>query len=502
MILIEDLTTFVISLLIGIIGLNLAFFVFVLWRRLTRQRFFKEKDAAKNRFRPVIQDLLANKLTPEQAIVVLSRGTSRAEKDAIWSLVRSTGREDRLKCTLVLYGLGRIEEWSRQAFGRRRSTELLNMIKNNLPYMPPSTKDAEAVRAFRRLKVNSVPKALAVDNLAQLAPEWAFVFCAEGLLDPSVEVRIMAMRGLGKTKLRPALPHLFREMERCINEKSDLSLRAVKTSLIEFSLDDLASYTSYLTHENQRFRFFVVDSARNICNRAAQTGVLNKNDFSPEFCDTILNHSAKDSFADVRARAGSIVKHFRDKRATETLRTLLKDESEFVRLHSVRACADRYYVGLIPEVVHLMKDPKWRVRESAAKSLAEIGGGLSDLYKEFISTTDLYESEQIAEQIQRGGLMPHIIAELHEGGEPRKRAFAVCEKLAILGKTSLLSMILAAPELTDSVRMEIIRALSVAPTPRFKTALQTVLKQNPSPELAQAATAALSMRAQSAGGKA
>jgi len=152
--------------------------------------------------------------------------------------------------------------------------------------------------------------------------------------------------------------------------------------------------------------------------------------------------------------------------------------------------------------VHLMKDPKWRVRESAAKSLAEIGGGLSDLYKEFISTTDLYESEQIAEQIQRGGLMPHIIAELHEGGEPRKRAFAVCEKLAILGKTSLLSMILAAPELTDSVRMEIIRALSVAPTPRFKTALQTVLKQNPSPELAQAATAALGARAQSAGGKA
>jgi HEAT repeat protein len=501
MFLIEDLTTFVISLLIGIIGLNLAFFVFVLWRRLTRQRFFKEKDAAKNRFRPVVQDLLAGKLTAEQAIIVLSRGTSRAEKDAIWSLLRSVERDGRLKCTLVLFGLGRVEEWSRQAFGRRRTAELLNIIKNNLPYTPPA-KGNEAFRAIHKWKVNSVPKALAVDNLAQLAPEWAFVFCAEGLLDPSVEVRIMAMRGLGKCRLRPALPHLFREMESSINEKSDISLRAVKTALIEFSLDDLAAYTSYLTHENQRFRFFVVDSARNICNRAAESGVLNKNDFSPEFCETILNHSAVDSFADVRARAGSIVKHFRDKRATETLRKLLKDENEFVRLHSVRACADRYYVDLIPEVAHLMKDPKWRVRESAAKSLAEIGGGLSDLYKEFITTTDLYESEQIAEQIQRGGLMPHIIAELHEGGEPRKRAFAVCEKMAILGKTSLLSMILAAPELSDAVRLEIIRALSVAPTPRFKSALQSILKQNPSPEVVQAANAALNVRAQSAGGKA
>jgi len=170
MILIEDLTSFVVSLLIGIIGLNLVFFLFVLWRRLTRQRFFKEKDSAKARFRPVVENLLSGKLTVEQAIVVLSRGTAEAEKDAIWSLLSGFYVEGRQKCTLVLYGLGRVEEWSREAFGRKRTAELLDMIKNNRPYTPPA-KDILGPRALNKLKMKSVPKALAVDNLAQLTPE-------------------------------------------------------------------------------------------------------------------------------------------------------------------------------------------------------------------------------------------------------------------------------------------------------------------------------------------
>jgi hypothetical protein len=64
-------------------------------------------------------------------------------------------------------------------------------------------------------------------------------------------------------------------------------------------------------------------------------------------------------------------------------------------------------------------------------------------------------------------------------------------------------MILASPELGDEVRMQIIQALSISPTPQFRTALQSVLKQNPSKLLAEAASAALVQRAaRSAGGTA
>ncbi len=64
-------------------------------------------------------------------------------------------------------------------------------------------------------------------------------------------------------------------------------------------------------------------------------------------------------------------------------------------------------------------------------------------------------------------------------------------------------MILSAPELGDEVRIQIIHALSISPSAPFRTALRTVLKQNPSPTLSQAATQALNLRmAQSAGGTA
>ncbi len=501
MILIEDLTSFVLSLLIGIITLNVVFFAFVLWRRLTRQRYFMQKDAARQRYAPLVNDLLEGRLGPERAASAFSEATAKPEREALAELLKGDTDAQRVLCTEVLYSMGKIQAWAREAFGKERAAELIAMIERGQPHQP-ARGSRNAPSWLRRIQMLAIPRALAVDNLAQLAPEWALIFCIEGLLDPSMEVRSMALRGLAKTRLHAALPYLFHEMERSTESRSDLSLRGVKTALIEYEVDDLVLFTPYLTHPNHRFRFFVIDVAREICNRAAELGVLNKNDFSVEFYDAVLTSSVNDEFADVRARAANIVRHFRDTRSVQTLRKLLKDENEFVRLHAVRACADRYYVELIPDVIASLKDPKWRVRESATESLGNIGGGVPELYSEFVKTTDLYQSEQIADHIQLGGLVPHLIAELHEGGDARKRAFAVCQKMALLKKTSLLSTILAAPELGDDVRIEMIRAMSIAPSQRFRDTLHMIKKQNPSEALAGVVESALQVRTMHAGGQA
>ncbi|MGH9509321.1 MAG: HEAT repeat domain-containing protein, partial [Terriglobales bacterium] len=211
------------------------------------------------------------------------------------------------------------------------------------------------------------------------------------------------------------------------------------------------------------------------------TGLLTRRGFPPELCEVLLTHSVNDSFADVRARAAALVAHFRDAQAVEALRRLLDDENEFVRLHAVRMCGDRYYGDLIPEVLKCMADNRWRVREAAVKTLGAFGvAGLSELYKYFVSTGERYESEQIAEEIQRTGLVDNLLTALGSGGETSRLAEAVCRKLTVMGKTSLLTNAVA-QRIPTEARLLLMEALMAAPTPRYVAILETLAETDGGP---------------------
>jgi hypothetical protein len=92
-------------------------------------------------------------------------------------------------------------------------------------------------------------------------------------------------------------------------------------------MDDLQHFVPFITHPHRRMRFLVVDTAREICEKAAEEGLLNKNDFSQAFYDAMLNSAVTDEFADVRARSAAVVRHFRDADSMRALRRLLKDDN-------------------------------------------------------------------------------------------------------------------------------------------------------------------------------
>ncbi len=524
MLLLEDLILVTIWLLVTVVAINVVFLAFVFYRRWWRARYYRAKDEARERYRRAIAEFVAGDVAAASASSKLAEAKLPAERDAVQELLLdgiTPQNADRI--TELLYALQYVELWSRTAFGRKRAPELMRRSQVREQAAISTEVEGSWKNIFRRMRIFSVPRAMAVDHLGNLAPESAQVFMAEALHDPSTEVRRVAVAAMGRSRNPAAIPLLLEELRKAVDEGNDVSLRTTKSALVCYQLADLEYFVPHVTHPNPRLRFFVVDTLREICNRAASkgsrtgsgissrvgsgissgigsgvtprpgsgigsagsgistSGLLTRRGFPPALCEVLLQHSVNDTFADVRARAAALVAHFRDAQAMEALRRLLGDESEFVRLHTVRMCADRYYGDLIPEVLRCLSDGRWRVREAAVKTLGAFGvAGLSELYKYFVSTGERYESEQIAEEIQRTGLVDSLLTALASGGETSRLAEAVCRKLTVMGKTSLLTNAVA-QRIPTEARLLLMDALMAAPTPRYLAILETLAETDGGP---------------------
>jgi len=263
-------------------------------------------------------------------------------------------------------------------------------------------------------------------------------------------------------------------------------------------MEDLRNFIPFLAHPNKRVRFFVVDSVREICSMAARKTLLNKNEFPVEIYSVFLDRLVKDDHFDVRARSAAVVKHFRDPRAVAALRALLADENEFVRLHAVRVCADRFYGALVPDIVRRLHDERWRVREAAARVITTFGSsGMNELYRSFLSTDDNYASEQIAEVLQRAGMMPLLLKSLTADPEEASLAESVCRKMVHMQKTSYMVSALVAQE-DQAVCLKLMDLLAEAPTEEFATVVD-VLAKDPNNPLGYKAASMMKVGAAAAG---
>jgi HEAT repeat protein len=373
----------------------------------------------------------------------------------------------------LAFALRSVDEWAARAFGRRRARVLVASAMRREP-PPPAIRRFKALDRIRRLKAFAVPRALAVGQLARLAPEFAQVFLVEAAADPASEVRQLAITAMGDARHPPLIPHLMAELARAIEHDSDVSWRTLKIALTAFQIQDLPRFVPFLAHPHPVMRFTIVDIVRQIAGEAARGGILNKNDFSPDLYAAFLDRLVGDESADVRARSASVVRHFRDQRATRALRRLLNDENDFVRLHAVRACADRFYSDLLPGLARRLQDPHWRVRDAAVRSLLAFGSaGLQEIYRTFLQSDDEETSRQITDGLQRVGGMPTLLAALTADGHQSGLASAVCHKMALLGKTVYLNRALASVD-DVQVRLRLMEVMMAAPDEEYLSVLQSL----------------------------
>jgi HEAT repeat protein/predicted transcriptional regulator len=465
--LLENLAVLLVWLLSTIVAVNLTFLFFVLYRRFSRRRFYQAKDAARTRYTPAINSFLDQSISVENAAAVLLTAQHKAEQVAIQeSVLARVGSGNARRLTELLFAIGLVEHWARQAFGKRRAAILLDYALHRRASAPPPARTGRLRRVVRRLRVSSVPRFLAMARLSNLDPGFVRPMLADGLLDPAAEVRRAAVLALGHSGNGDALPLLFEELCRAIEGRNEVSLRTAKAALANYGQPQVSEFVPWLKHSSTRVRFLTLNIASEICRRAARTIVLNKNDFSPEFYATVLELTL-DADADVRAQSAEVVPHFGDVGAIATLQRLMTDEDQYVRLHAVRAAAR--FVELMPTLVRCVSDSRWRVRQAAVKTLGGFGStGINELYRCFASTSDTYSREQIADEIQLGGIMQDLVAGLASSGADYDLAIAVSRRMVDMGKTSLLITALATAR-TPKVQVALMHELVAAPSEELRT---------------------------------
>lgn len=472
--LLENITLLAFWLLVAVLCVNAAFLAFILYRRAARRRYYRRKDAARLQFESLVSHFLEGSLQSEDAIYQLRQVRSRPVRDAIQDLLLS-GCEDRndARVTELLLALGYVNRWARVAFGRKRAAQLVASARlpqgRGLPKLGKA-----ALRPLRRRKLFSVKRAVAVYHLSRLASERARIFLEEALRDPAQDVRLAAVLGLRGDSA--AVPLLLEELRTAVEEQNDVSLRAIRSALVWHDMADLQQFAPALTHGNARFRFLVLDTIRQICERISKERPLQAGDFPAQVRHILKNEAAQDSSADVRARCAAVIAYFHDASAIAVLRQLMRDENEFVRLHAVRSSCRPAYQELIPEISACLTDSRWRVREAAARALLAFGhAGVESLFRLFLETPDQYAAEQIADEMQRSGMLNALLAELNSGtsvGVCR----AVCVRLVTLKKTSILSDAVASSELAPAHRLWLMDAISAHPSRHFLEVLGELAK--------------------------
>jgi beta-phosphoglucomutase-like phosphatase (HAD superfamily) len=112
-------------LALAVAGIDLALVAYILCRRASRNRFFRQKDEAERRYASAVLEFLTGSRPISEAAQRL-RVYRRAEREAIKALIiGNISGSTQERATDLLDELGFIEQWTEDAFGAKRARQLL-----------------------------------------------------------------------------------------------------------------------------------------------------------------------------------------------------------------------------------------------------------------------------------------------------------------------------------------------------------------------------------------
>jgi HEAT repeat protein len=481
--LIEHVTEVVFSILIILLLANGAVIALAITRRQRRERYFQRIDELRKQYNPVIAALLAGGLDYARGLRAL-KGISGLDREFILEqlcLVKQPTPAQLPVLRRLCEDLGLVKLWQRQVAGQFDVATLRDTL-------------ARPEGLFQLVgRLRFLLRAKSAENLGTIRHQPSWPLLLKALDDPHSDVQMAALRSLAAIGEPESFPALVGRMHGVVlNPATRLSLRSVKTALISFPLTQAPALAPSLTHAHRRIRFFATDIIREMVEHQAASDVdfiLERKIFPEDLRELFLTRLCFDDNPDVRARAAPVIARLPDPRSVLVLLTLLGDSEWFVRLHAVRALARPQFQPQAAEIARRLTDPNWMVREAAAQTLLTFGQlGVNQLFEDFLSSPDRYSREQIADEMQRSGLILTLVAQYHDARDGREKH--VIEQLAHMGKTSyLLALLASAPD--KALRKKFLEDFGRHPDAQIQKWVREVAIREADPELRALARAAL-----------
>jgi HEAT repeat protein len=252
------------------------------------------------------------------------------------------------------------------------------------------------MRIFEARKLHGWRQRSALVALGRTRAPEAVPALAEALDSPSLDTRIAAVRGLGRTGLIEAAVPL---LDCYVAGQLQVPEHVLKNALAACCRSYPSILLSYLNHSRGVIRELL----------ARVLGEL----AGPDLLDELLVLTA-DPLPEVRASAARALGNAKSSVALAALAALSVDPVWFVRLRAMVALGSLEHPGRIKPLLQGLCDVNRNVRQRAAWALARVEPDLAIILEQVIDTRDKYALQAFVSELERSGAMDKVIQAIVE----------------------------------------------------------------------------------------
>src|SRR5713101_2321316 len=348
---------FVLKAIVAAIVADASFLGFILIRRFYRKRYFAKRDGRVFELRKNWDRMISGQIPYES-----------------W---RGKPFDRRIVETIALDAL--------EAAGAEESARLLKFLRKS-GLIEKRIFEARKHTGWRRMR--------ALVALGQTRAPEGIPALAEGLRDRDLEIRLAALRGLGRTACPQAAEHILAwvgERGLCV------PALPLQTALIQCCVERPHLLLPYVQHAEGPLR----EVLGRVLGEVA----------TPSLSDALLEFVG-DDLDELRAAAARAMSHAERGLAFDVLKNLVGDPIWFVRLRAIISLGQLCEPRAIPDLIRGLRDSHRLVRLRAGEGLVRLKTAMIPVFRQVIATQDRYGLHAYLTALENAGLRGSLEEEL------------------------------------------------------------------------------------------